>query len=535
MPMLRAVPRELKDGENNPVLFDVAYRVSGHGLADTVARIYGRHGPDTCLLPMSATSAGGGVFQQTPSHGEPVVGILVEPAPNPKIRKEAVSSLDSVSLDEIVIDQETMQVCAGGAITIDQLNRSLAETVSPAFRVPGSDLTSYAYAQVGSTFMTGGMGPQRRYFSDSVIEIALHSGRILESIGQDRLSGYAGTYGWTGLVGAVRCRYVRLPQQEIAFAVPVRNDPSEIAALLEHLSGYCFFEFEQETAVNLNGGPDVVTGLEHITVESMGPLIHDSPDWVIALGAGALAGMGRAAGADGVMFVSGCISRPADEFLEMIVDNVRSDSFAIAGISLDSAEVFRTADEMRELREAIPFAARVREPEGEFRYKNHTDANVRLNPGNIAGSATALWERNQRYVEGVESLIRGTGGLRGDILVYGHMNPYGVDPHNRLTLSADTQEVMQEAVESATALRAEFYRQLGEMCETTGSRMIGGEKGADSEHAILRAFGNPALAPRELSDKFRRQSETVTASMRNFNWRAFELYRDPPDPNPSGP
>ena len=477
-------------------------------------------------MPLSAVSAAGKVYQQQTIGEKPIIGVLVGTTPNPKIRNARVTNLTTISLDEIVIDRENMEVCAGAAITIDQLNQALADKLSPAYRVPGSDLTSYAYAQVGSTFMTGGMGPQRRYFSDSVLQILLHNGTQLEIIDQDQLVHYAGTYGWTGMVCAVRCRYHKLPENEIAFALPVRDDALEIAKLLQHLTRYCFFEFEEDSTINLTGEPDVIIGIEHVTSGSMEPLIQDYSDNVYAKRARQLSDKCKEINADGVLFLNGCTNHSIDEFLNLLIDDSDSESISIGGIDLEYAEVFRTANEMRELREAIPYAARMRLPHAEYRYKNHTDANVRLNPKQTARCAEALWAINKRYVDEMEQYIKETNGLRGEMIVYGHMNPYGIDPHNRLTMAADHLETMNTAREHVNQLRSDFYRRLGNICKQTGSEMIGGEKGAISESEIIEAFGGPDLTPTNLKNKFHKQKNTVSSATGNFNWRALDLYRN---------
>lgn len=523
--MLKSLDSSFRDGENNPVKADATYRISETGLANTISQIYQKHGTEACLLPLSAISAAGKVFQQPAVNHQPVIGLLIGTAPHPKIRTGSVSDLASISLDEIVIDHENMEICAGAKITIDQLNRSLADSLSAACRVPGSDLTSYAYAQVGSTFMTGGMGPQRRYFSDSVTEILLHNGDALELVDSQHLRSFAGTYGWSGVVAAVRCRYAKLPENEIAFALPIHNDSSDIAQLLGHLAKYCFFDFGEDMTSNSLGEPDVIIGLEHVTVASMGPLIHDSPDNTYAKQARRLSEKCMSGDADGALFVNGCSNLDQEEFLALLIDDMQSPAMTIGGIELESAEIFRSADEMRELREAIPYAARMHEPTGKYRYKNHTDANIRLHSRSAADCAAALWDINQCYVQEVEQYIEKTRGLRGDVLVYGHMNPYGLDPHNRLTLAADRLQDIATASEYVNALRLEFYRRLGEMCAQTGSEMIGGEKGADSEHAILQAFGGPETAPENLRNKYCKQVQAISSATQNLNWRAFDLYR----------
>ena len=515
----------ITDGENNPVEYDVAYRVSGRKLISTLNGIFRTHGRNICLLPISASSAGGGVFQCTAPPGRQTIGLVVEPATTPAIRLGRSPVITDITLDEIVIDKAHYEICAGASVTLEQLNHALAETVGPQYQVPGADLTSYAYAQVGSTFMTGGMGPQRRYFSDSVSEIALHDGSTLVPLGKPALRGYAGTYGWSGIVTAVRCSYCQYPENEIAFAMPVRNHPRELARLLEALGSLCFPRQAARQMTSRSGRRDLILGLEHLTASSMQPLL-DAADNEESRRASRLIQACRNAHADGIMFVTGYSDSPVDGFLERLIDHPGPSEPTLAGISLDNAEMFSDPGQMRSLREAVPFAARTREPEGAFRYKNHTDATIRLNPDRIEEAMTRLWETNQRYVTQIESFIHQHPLLAGDILVYGHMNPYGVDPHNRLTLVSDDSRCMESAIQAVNDLRAAFYRGLGRICEQTGSVFVGGEKGADSERKIIEAFGGFEQLPANLRSKVGLQSAAIRGASSCFNWRAPLPYRE---------
>ena len=389
----------------------------------------------------------------------------------------------------------------------------------------GADLTSYTYAQVGSTFMTGGMGPQRRYFSDSVSEVALHNGVELEAIEGDDLAGYAGTYGWSGIVTAVKCRYHTLPANEVAFALPVDNDSSSLAALLQHLSSRCFLKFEQGRVVTADAGTDLIVGLEHITVASMGPLLAAGQDPESTQRARQLIKKCEATESDGIIFVSGYSDNSNDEFLAGLVDDINSDALTIAGIDLEHTEVFNNPDQMRKLREAVPYAARNQQPTGRYQYKNHSDATIRLNPDDIELSMRQLWEINVEYVDAVNRLFTGTVGLHGEILVYGHLNPYGVDPHNRVTMASDDLILFEKTLGQLQSFRDHYYRRLKTLCDETGSQFIGGEKSADSEHRMFTAFGGIENAPDSLREKFLRQAEVIKAAPEMFSWRAIAPYR----------
>jgi len=265
------------DGENNAVDFDVAYPIRGD-ICATVRQLRQKHGDDLLLLPMSATSSGGGIFQNHAKTDATVVGLRFDAPLNPRLRHDSVADLRRIEQDEIVIDRENQQVSAGAAITLNQLNRALADELGHQYKVAGADLTSYMYAAVGATFMTGGMGPQRRYFSDSVVEAAIYDGDRVNRVTGDALRGYAGTYGWSGIVCALRCNYYRFPANEIAFALPVSSDAAELARLLAHLAPYVYLDLNAEQVRSLGGNDGMILGIEHVSCDSMRPLLAQSSD-----------------------------------------------------------------------------------------------------------------------------------------------------------------------------------------------------------------------------------------------------------------
>jgi hypothetical protein len=514
---------EARDGENNPLDFDVAYPVTGT-LEDAVAEARRRHGADLRLLPISGASAGGGIFQSAAARRGSVVGLRFDPPGEPEVRIDTDVDLRALGLDEIVIDSERRQVCAGAAVTLDQLSRALADEIGHCFRVPGADLTSYQYAAVGATFMTGGMGPQRRYFSDSVVEAVIHDGERSRLADGDALRGFAGTYGWSGLVGAVRCNYFRFPDNEVAFALPLRQTPAELSRLLGRLSAYVYLDFDADTVRSAAGASDLILGIEHVSERSMQPLLRHGADSAVTRRVRELRQKMIDADADGLVFVNGCSERAIDEFLLGLAEELPDGDYAIAGIGIEHAEVFGDAEEMRAVREAIPYAARMQTPAGRLVYKNHTDADLRLAEDRVEEAARRLWEINCGYVEAVEAYFAANAGVEGEILVYGHLNPYGVDPHNRVTLSSDDEAAFGQAREFLVARRADFYRELAALCETGAASFVGGEKTADSELAIFAALGGPEQAPADLYRRFQRQRETVRGAHSLFNWRAPQLF-----------
>lgn len=524
---LHSINPEIVDGENIAVELDCIYSIKGHELVDSIDQIKQAHQLGFCLLPLSAVSGGGGIFQVEKPVGKQVIGIQFAATSSPQVTRSNQVNITKVGLDEIIIDELQHTIYAGSAITLQQLNQVLADELGAQFKVLGADLTSYTYAQVGATFMTGGMGPQRRYFSDSVIEVSLHNGEKLIRIDGGNLKNYAGTYGWTGIVSAICCEYVELPAVEIAFAIPVNNSPSELSRLLQHLSPFAYLNIQNGKLLTHNGDTNLILGLEHITIDAMQPFVQ-SGDNALTKRAEQLQANCEAANADGLIFVNGYSHLPVDEFLFELMDDIdadaKADKYTIAGIALDHTEVFKDPDQMRAVREGVPFAARTQAPKARFIFKYHTDINIRLNQDFVADSMDRLWQANQHYVGSIEQYIKSHAELSGQIIVYGHLNPYGVDPHNRITLACDDETIYQNMVVDIHAFRDEFVRQLKSICDDTESSFIGGEKSAGSEYSLFAAFGGPELAPPLLAAKFKRQLETIRGASTIFNWRAIEPY-----------
>ena len=515
---------EARDGENNPIEFDFAYPLRGPIEAAAV-ELRRRHGEEIFLLPISGGSSGGGIFQSPRQTAGSVVGLRFDPPAEPSVRVDVDIDLARLGLHDLVIDTRRQTIHAGAAITLEQLNRALAAELGHPYRVAGADLTSYQYAAVGATFMTGGMGPQRRYFSDSVVAAAVFDGEGTRIVDGDELAGYAGTYGWSGLVTAVSCRYHRFPQNEIAFALPLAQRPDAVAGLLSHLAPWCYLDLGEVRARSNANDEDLLLGLEHVSRQSMRPLLASDANIAITRRARDLEQKIIDAGVDGLVFVNGLSERPIDDFLLGLADDSAAGDYSIAGIGLEFTEVFADAEEMRAVREAIPYAARMQMPAGRLIYKNHSDADIRLAADRVEPGARAAWEINCAYVAAVEAYFAAHDDVAGEILVYGHINPYGLDPHNRVTLSGDDEGAFAAAKAFLVEARADYYRRLAELCADGGAEFVGGEKTADSELAIFAALGGPERAPAALRNRFEQQRAAVRAAAPMFNWRAPQLFR----------
>ena len=522
---IKPSPANILDGENNPIQCDCVYRIKGNQFQTTIREIYQKHGNTVQLLPISGSSAGGGVFQQSGIDNADIVGIQFTATPDAMSSIETNADILDVSLDQIMINPQSREIYAGSAITLEQLNQALATHLGERFKVLGADLTSYTYAQVGSTFMTGGMGPQRRYFSDSVKEIALFNGEKIQKVTGDSLLGYAGTYGWTGIVTAVCCQYCELPENEIAFAMPVNNSPDSLANLLAHFTDRTFLQIHDGKLLSESGESDCILGIEHITANAMGPMLSDGGNSSVHHRARQLQKKCQLAGADGLVFINGRSNQDIESFLFSMVDDAGADIPTISGIALEHTEVFHAGDEMRAVREAVPAAARGQAPKGKYSFKGHTDANIRLNPMRTHEAMLILWQANMDYVFAVNRCLETYPNVRGEILVYGHLNPYGVDPHNRITLASENQNDCNQVTREISRLTNIFFQTLDSMCTDTDSRFVGGEKGAASEYEISEAFDSIDQFPEAMSTKLIAQKKQISLTHHQFNWRALPLYR----------
>ena len=522
---LRAQNVELLDGESNLIKLDLCYEIRGNALSSTIEKIKNIHGPGVKLLPLSGKSAGGGVFQIPAAGDETIVALNISAALVPKIRHESDVDIKTLDLDEIVIIKNNHSIYAGAAITLQQLNQALADELGSQFKVLGADLTSYTYAQVGSTFMTGGMGPQRRYFSDSVVEISLHDGEEIRLVSGEQLHNYAGTYGWTGIVSAVKCNYHELPVQEFAFSMPVNNSPENIANVLNHFSRFVYLENGEQSKIQTkNGTSTLILGLEHITVDSMQPLLNSQQDNTATKIAKEIADNCKSANADGMIFVYGNSELPIDEIIGELVDDVSSTNLTIANIDLDYTYYFSDLDLMRDLREAVSYVARNQAPKGSYSYKGHTDANIWINPASLESSVKIIWQTYLDYISCVQNYLNAQPLINGEILIYGHLNPVGFNPHNRITLATENEPLLHAVIGELDECKKILINKLAAICDSSGAIFTGGEKGAGSDHELLLAFDKPIAAPKYLYEKFARQKKTIKNSSPCFNWRALAPY-----------
>ena len=515
---------ELVDGENNPVVCDQIIHVK-RDIPREVSSYRARSNDDLAWLPMSGLSAGTGIFQVSNTSGASIAGIKVDSPAMVSAETGSCNDLRELAIADVIIDTQRNEVCCGCGLTLEQLNQVLADTLGPNHQVLGADLTSFQYATVGASFMTGGMGPQRRYFSDSVTEIALYDGERHSLVTGDNLRALAGTYGWTGMVTAVRCRFFQLPQNEVAIALPVSNEAENLARLLACFAPHCYLDTDTPTVSASGSADSIILGIEHVTIGSMQPLFRSGATDDILKRARSVEQNCRNAGVEGVVFISGYTDQSVDELLEQLIDDAESEIMTLAGIDIEHAEIFSSAEEMRQLREAIPYAARMQKGSGRHAYKSHTDATLRLPIDAVESAMTALWLNNMDYIKRVEAFFKERPELHGDVIIYGHLNPFGVDPHNRVTCSCDDETLFAMAKAELDVLKRDYYRSLKGLCEESGIQFIGGEKMSDSERVILQAYFEQGMQPPgDLQAKHHLQKQAIASAPHGFSWRALPPY-----------
>ena len=508
---MRTLDLPLLEGEHRPIRLDAAYGLTAGELPGALDELTKRRPPPR-LLPLGGRSSGG-VWQNRAADAT-IIGLQLTTPAQPRVRLAEHLRLDTLELDEIVIDRERRRLATGAAVTLTQLNAAVAEHLGESFQVLGGDLTSADYAQAGATFMTGGMGPQRRYFSDGVEAVRLHDGLRWRNIQQPEAADYAGSYGWSGLVSGLICRIIEWPPHELALALPLPADAEPLADYLAHLLPLAELETDADRrVVNAAGRPLLLLGVEHMSRQALAPLAEEDGPW--AARAEQLLAQCRAAGHDGIGFMHLRSHLKPDECLAALLD---PDGEHIGGLDITHAQQFPDAETMRMLREAVPYSWRHMTPSGRFLHKSHSDVNLRLPQDNPAAAMRRIWRAHMAYVAHMEEYFAQRSG--GRVAVYGHLNPIGIDPHNRITFACDDRKTYARTVDEIRAAQTALVCELAAICSDTGAQFTGAEKAAASEAEMFAAFGGPHLSPPPVAQRFLRHCARIGAAAPCFNWRA---------------
>lgn len=516
---LRAVSSERRDTEGKLIALDYQYELNNGDIEEAITYIRSIHGNDMLLMPIGGQSAGGGVFNSNNRiANQPIIGLIITPAIARSEQNDidyTLSETDPVSklkTHEFHINTKEKVAHVGAGVVLDQIVATVKKAMGQNYHVLGTDLTSSGYASAGATFMTGGMGPTRTNFALSVIGLSYFDGSSTKyTADHNILEGFVETYGWTSCIQHVVLPIVEVPPHEFGFAVPVNNTPYELGKLVSY--------FADKTIVPTNGLNSLdtfIAGIEIITSEALDLLVEHAPNME---GLDLLLQNCKQAGKDSVVFISGSAqSNPFENFedpLGIFVDNETS------GIALEQATPFENLQAMKSIREGAPELARRQFLDTPYSYKDHTDINVIVNPSSTAENVQLFLQCYENYKTKLEDLIEGKEDLQGNVQVYGHINPQGLDPHYRISIAANSEEIVLSAKKKAKAFYAELVRDINTVCKNTSSTICGGEKGIISNMKILNALASKADdIPLELSKRLQKQQKQIQQANRIFNWRA---------------
>lgn len=518
MPLgLRKVSFDKKDTEGNAVQLNVCFELNNGNVSEAIDYLKVKYGNNLRLVPIGGLSAGAGIFQHKKKEEDAqTIGLIISP-PTALSEKQNVFFTISetpptqfLRTQEMHIDQSKKIAYAGAGVVLDQLNASVKEALGDNFTVLGTDLTSSGYASAGATFMTGGMGPSRSNFGLQVLAINFYNGGLCQEISdKSELKKLVETYGWTGCVESIAIQITEVPPCKFGFALPTNNQPADIAKTIEYFA-------KHTNQNNLSKQDILIDGIEIISGESLQLIAKHFPN---LSGLQTLISNCKIANKNSVIFISGRAQKNPfeniDDPLRIFVDNKTS------GLSLEQATPFENLQAMKMIREGAPELARRQLADALFSYKDHTDINVVLDRKNIKQGAEAIMECYHSYKIRIQKLIEDTENLKGNVQVYGHLNPQGLDPHYRITLVSEDKKVVEDATLKAKNFYAMLVQEINLACQKTGATLTGGEKGIISNLKIIDALTqNNQLVPAGLSDLVSKQKSKIEAANKMFNWRA---------------
>lgn len=514
---LREVSFEKKDTEGKRLNLDAYYELANGSILESIEYLQKQYS-EIRLVLIGGFSSGGGVFSYESSEKK-TIGLIISP-PNALSERNNISYTISegkapaaLRTHELHINKKDKKVQVGAGVVLDQINATLQEALGQDYSVLGADLTSSGYASAGATFMTGGMGPSRISFADTVEAITLFDGTKSKSIsGKENLDRLKETYGWTGIVETITMSFVQIPKHSFGFALPINFSAKELGSLAAY--------FAKKTTPKIKEGQIsnevLVIGIEVISEGALKLLEHHAPD---LNGLSQLKSNITAAQKNSAVLISGYsqvnpFEDPTDA-LGIFVDNSGT------GLAFEQAMPFDNLQMMKNLREAAPDFSRGQFHEAAFVYKDHTDINIKLNINKPAEDMEAVLTCYETYQNRIKNLIAASDGLKGNVQVYGHLNPQGVDPHYRITLIANSAVQLSEAQEKAEFYYNNLVQELGKVCGKLNCKLNGGEKGWISNNKIIKALMKESdQLPEELLNKFSKQKETILKANSIFNWRA---------------
>lgn len=510
---LREIFSERKDTEGNLIALDFQYELTNGRIDESINFLKEKHGQDILLIPIGGQSAGSGVFCSKKTRMEQIIiGLVILPPTSISEQNNIDYTISndkptfSPKTHELHIDKKNQIAYIGAGVVLDQIIGTVKAALGNSYHIEGTDLTSSGYASAGATFMTGGMGPSRKNFAQSVIQISYFNGyKTILIEDAEELIPLQETYGWTGIIESIAVPIIQVPSFEFGFALPINNTATE----LSHLMNY----FADKTYTNDNV---FISGLELITSSALDLLNDYNPD---LKGLTDLVSNCKLTNKDAVIFVSGMATKnPFEDMadpLNIFVDNKTS------GLSIEQATPFNDLQAMKNIREGAPDLARQQFTHATYTYKHHTDINIIPNRDQIKSSMKPIIECYEHYKSELEKILFNTDDLEGNVQVYGHINPQGFDPHYRLTLASENKEILRIAKTQAKNEFTKLVQNLTFTCKKTGSTLCGGEKGIISNIKIMNAISEKGMkVPQQLSEQYNKQQTAIAQAHTMFNWRS---------------
>ncbi|OAN44854.1 hypothetical protein A6A04_08415 [Paramagnetospirillum marisnigri] len=479
------------------------------------------------VMPAGGLTSAIGSYDYTP---EDVAGFQGVVAIRPKGALsaeivDAATPLEDLRTHQVAISAEQGLISAGAGLTFTQVNAALAEIAGPTARVL-VDLTSIGSAFVGGVIATGGMGPLRLHPSNLLDAVVVADGGAPRLVSGDAIADIEGMQGWTGMVAAVRFRFVLVPASEFGLVLPVQgSDTDTMAGLLKYLRPWTRVTLpEAGQLISGEGGETVLNGIELVSRDSLEAFIEHAEEPARSKAEGLLQSCDYA-GSDMLACLTGWSELSIDDVLMSLLD---PETETIGGVGIDFGVGFSSGAEMetfRAIREGAPDLARTKarvvQPGKLKPWSTSTDINMVL-PGDSSAIASVL-EAYADYRTAIRTLKRElAGAVEVELAAYGHLSPAGIDPHHRVTLFAPegAEAALTGARHAVAAHKRTLIHDLLFAARNHDCDVTGGEKGAPSLVEIARAAGGEGRLPEGLKARFRRARAAVMAAPAHFAFRA---------------
>lgn len=454
------------------------------------------------------------VFSDKAPEGKKIVGITLSPSAGVKISSSEKSPQQPLKVNEIHVNTKSREISAGAAVILDQVSAAAAasQVLGKNYRVLGADLTSRSSASVGGTFMTNGAGLKRVNFGENSLEVRINDGKASRTItDKNEIKNIAGTYGYTGIVEEVKLQIVETPQHDFRFAVTINNNAKDLADLIDF--------WGDKTDIKIQDGKIItddyiVDGLELVTKDSL--LAKKDPSSELTV----LIQLLETSGKDSLVFITGYSHK---EFLEN--EENWDDDYEVFLNKIPGTEIhpFNSVSEMRDIRESGPNIAKSQNLNTKLQHSESTDMNVVINRENLGQNSELVLQCYDEHKRKVLELLEKEekNEVAGNIYMYGHLNPQGLDLHCRVTVGTEDESTMENVKTELKKYYNQLVQKIAGICDETDSKFTGGEKGAKSNVKILESLDGIDIPTTKLLQKnHNKQIKTIQESDFIFNWRA---------------